>query len=100
MAITFDKIPASRPGVSTNLTTGTGSSPTPAFGAQTYQVRVATGAASCFIKIGDGTPTAASTGDSMQLGANCVDYFCVTPGQKAAVVQGSAAGPVTITEMS
>ena len=100
MAITFDKAPGSRPGTSTIFTTSGTSQPTAAFGSQTYQIRVATGAQSAFIKIGDGTPTAASTGDSTLVGANVVDYFCVTPGQKAAVVQGSGAGLVTITEVS
>jgi hypothetical protein len=62
-------------------------------------IRVATGAQQCWIKIGDGTPTAATTGDSAIMGANTVDYFCVTPGQKIAVVGGTA-GPVSVTEMS
>src|SRR5262245_60892658 len=100
MAVTWDKAPGSRPGTSTIFTTSGTSAATAAFGAQTYQIRVATGAQSVFIKVGDGTPTAVSTGDSTLLGANVVDYFCCTPGQKAAVVQGSGAGPVTITEMS
>jgi len=99
MAITYDKAPGSRPGTSQNITTGSSPTQTTAFGAQTYQVRVATGAASAFIKIGD-NPTAASTGDSMEIGANVVDYFIVTPGQKASVVQGSASGAITFTEMS
>src|SRR5262245_37511334 len=100
MAITWDKQPSSRSGVSTIFTTSSTSQPTAAFGSQTYQIRVATGAQSAFIKVGDGTPTATTTGDSTLVGANVVDYFCVTPGQKAAVIQGSGSGLVTITEMS
>jgi hypothetical protein len=50
------------------------------------------------VEIGDGTPTANSS--SMLLGANQVDYFTVTPGQKAAVLQAGTAGKISITEMS
>lgn len=70
---------------------------TAAFGAQTYCVRVATGAQPGFITIGDGTPTAANTDTLM--GANTIDYFTVTPGQKAAVLQAGTAGTITVTEM-
>lgn len=70
---------------------------TAAFGAQTYCVRVATGAQPAYVTIGDSTPTAANT-DSL-VGANIVDYFDVTPGQKAAVLQAGTAGTITITEM-
>jgi hypothetical protein len=99
VAITWDKMPASRVGVSLIFNTTGTSQQSSTFGPQTYQIRVATAAASCFIKIGN-APTAASTGDSMQVGTNVTDYFCVTPGQQVAVVQGSAAGTVSITEMS
>jgi hypothetical protein len=94
----FSKALSSRAGVTTVITMSAGSQATAAFGAQTYQIRVSTGAQPAFIKIGDGTPTA-GTGD-MILGANVVDYFSVTPGQKAAVVQGGTAGTISITEMS
>lgn len=70
---------------------------TAAFGAQTYCVRVATGAQPAYVTIGDGTPTAANT-DSL-MGTNVIDYFDVTPGQKAAVLQAGTAGTITITEM-
>lgn len=70
---------------------------TAAFGAQTYRVRVATGAQPAYIVFGT-TPTAANT-DSL-VGANIVDYFDVTPGQKAAVLQAGTAGTVTVTELS
>ena len=52
-----------------------------AFGAQTYQVRIAaTGA--CFFKV-DASPTAAAT-DAL-LPANWVEFVKVTPGQKVSV---------------
>jgi hypothetical protein len=71
---------------------------TAAFGSQTYRVRVATGAQPAYITIGDGTPTAAAT-DSL-MGANVIDYFDVTPGQKAAVLQAGTAGTITVTELT
>jgi hypothetical protein len=94
----FPKALSSRAGVTTVITMSAGSQATAAFGAQTYQVRIATSGQPAFIKIGDGTPTA-GTGD-MVLGANIVEYFTVTPGQKLAVVQGGTAGSISITEMS
>ncbi|PWT79341.1 MAG: hypothetical protein C5B58_13670 [Acidobacteria bacterium] len=98
MAVTWDKQPASRAGVSLIFNTTGTSQQSSTFGVQTYQIRVATAAASAFIRIGN-NPTATSTGNSMQLGTNTTDYFCVTPGQQVAVVQGSAAGTVSVTEM-
>jgi hypothetical protein len=52
-----------------------------AFGAQTYQIRVAASAV-CYMKMGDpaATPTAAVT-DAM-LPPNWIEYVTVTPGQK------------------
>jgi hypothetical protein len=70
---------------------------TAAFGSQTYRVRVATGAQPAYITFGT-TPTAAAT-DSL-LGTNVIDYFDVTPGQKAAVLQAGTAGTITVTELS
>src|SRR5262245_40912677 len=99
MAITWDKQPSSRYNVSTIFTTSSTNQPTAAFRRQTYQIRIACGAQSAFVKVGDGTPTATTTGDSALVGANVIDYWCVTPGQKAAVVQGSGSGLVSITEV-
>jgi hypothetical protein len=100
MAYTWDKAPGSRLGTSSVVTLTTASQATAAFGAQTYQIRVATGATVAFIKVGDGTPTATTTGDSALLPANTIDYFCVTPGQKAAVIGSAGSNQVSVTEMS
>jgi len=101
MAYTWDKMPSSRMGTNTTFTLTTNSQASAAFGAQTYQIRIGTssGITQCFVKIGDGTPSATVT-DGAMLGANVVDYFCVTPGQKVGVVSvAPAAGVVTVTEM-
>ena len=69
---------------------------TAAFGAQTYQIRVATSSQPAFLQIGN-SPTATSS--SLLVGTNVVDYFQVTPGQAAAVLQAGTAGSISITEM-
>jgi hypothetical protein len=94
----FDKQHASRAGTNTTITMSGSSQATAAFSAETFQIRVATETQPAFVEIGDGTPTATSS--SMLLGANQVDYFTVTPGQKAAVLQAGTAGKISITEMS
>jgi hypothetical protein len=104
MAITFDKMPSSRITSSTRFALTTASQSTNAFGAQTYQIRVATGnlvgSGVCYFKVGEaGGVTADSTG-SAAIGSNVVDYICVTPGQKVAVSAEAAGGFVTISEMS
>src|SRR5262245_58431993 len=99
MAYTWDKQPSSRYGTSSTINLTTASQATAAFGAQTYQIRVATGATVSFIKLGDGTPTATTTGDSALLPANTIDYFSVAPGQKAAIIGTAVSNQVTITEV-
>jgi hypothetical protein len=91
-----------RSGADTLLTLGSGgpSSSTAALGAQCYVVRVATGTAPAFVKIGDNNPTADSSGGSLLMPANSTDYLVTTPGQKVAAIAQSAAALVTVTEMS
>lgn len=102
MAFTFDKMPSSRITSSTRFALTTASQATSAFAGQTYQVRVATGnlvgSGVCYVKIGDGTPTADSSSSAI-LGSNVVDYFCVTPGQKCALSVEAAGGFATVSEM-
>jgi hypothetical protein len=89
---------SSRLGTNTTFTLSGSSQATAAFGAQTYQVRVAAGAQPAYLRIDDGTPQAAATDALMP--ANTIDYFTVTPGQKAAVLQAGAAGTLSVTEMA
>jgi hypothetical protein len=98
MALTWDKMPSSRITSSTRFALTTASQATAAFGAQTYQIRVATGNLVGSVKIGDGTPTADSTGSAV-MGSNVIDYFCVTPGQKCAISVEAAGGLATVSEM-
>jgi hypothetical protein len=93
----FDKQPSSRPGANTNITMSAASQQTGAFSAQCYQIRLATGAQPAFVLIGQ-NPTADT--NSPLIGANVVDYWTITPGMKAAVLQAGTAGVISITEMS
>ena len=89
---------ASRLGTNTTFTLSGSSQATAAFGSQTYQVRVAAGAQPAYVRIDDGTPTAAATDPLMP--ANTIDYFTVTPGQKLACLQAGTAGTLSVTEMT
>jgi hypothetical protein len=92
---------SSDPNTLITAASGSTSQATAAFGAQTYHIRVATaGATAVYVKIDDGTPVADSTGGSMLVGLNQINYFVVTPGQKAALLPAGAAATVTVTEMS
>lgn len=77
----FANVDSARLGTVNNVAVATTSTAaaSSAFASTTFQIRVATSAVA-FIKISDGTPTAAAT-DSM-MPANWVDYFIVSPGQK------------------
>jgi hypothetical protein len=87
--------PASRNGVQNNVSVATTSTSvaSTAFGAQTYQIRIAAPAA-CFYKV-DGAPTAAAT--DAYLPANWVEYVKVTPGQKVSVFSATVQ-VVSVTE--
>jgi len=89
---------SSRLGTNTTFTLSGSSQATAAFGAQTYQVRVATAGQPAFIRIGDGTPTA--TGADPVVPASWVEYFTVTPGQKLACLQAGTAGTLSVTELT
>ena len=89
---------ASRAGTNTTFALSAASQATAAFGPQTYLIRVATNATAAYIKIGDGTPTA--TTSDLVMGANQIDWFSVTPGQKCAVLGKAATDQASVTEIS
>ena len=98
MANYWLKQTSSRIGVSSALSvSSTASATTAAFGAQTYQIRVAALTTGAFVNVGDGTPTA--TTSSPFIPVNTFDYFTVTPGQKAVALGQAGAGSVIVTEM-
>jgi outer membrane protein W len=77
-----------------------------AFGAQTYQIRVAVsgtgfvaGTGGVRVRIGDGTPGAAAADTFIPNLA--VEYFTVTPGQRIAVIGNDAGtGNLSVTEIA
>ncbi len=89
---------SSRLGASNNVTVATTSTSaaSSAFGAQTYQIRVASPAA-CYIKIDSNTPTA--TASDAYLPANVIDYIKVQAGQKIAVFSATTQ-VVSVVEVS
>jgi hypothetical protein len=92
----FRPTPAARLGASQDITANaTTSVATAAFGAQTYQIRVATATSGIRVRVGDGTPTA-TTSDTLLLTSEAL-YVQVTPGQKLAAI--GAAGTVNVTEL-
>lgn len=79
-----------------NFTMSGSSQASAAFGAQTYMIRIATGAQPAFFDIG-AAPVAAAT--THMIGANEHDYITVNPGQKIAVLQAGTAGVFSVTEL-
>jgi hypothetical protein len=65
--------------------------------AQEVAIGVAAAATACRVRIGDGTPTALAA-DSY-LPADRPEYFTCTPGQRIAVIQESAGGKLSVTEV-
>jgi hypothetical protein len=99
MAVFQIKQPSSRPGTSQDITTGAASATlATAFGTETYQVRLSATAAVRYrvVEAAGGTAVATDT----LLPANVVEYITVTPGQKIAAIQESAAGKLNVTEVS
>lgn len=95
----FPKQPASRPGASQDITTGAASATlATAFGVETFQVRLSATAAVRY-RVVEATGGTALATDAL-LPANWVEYVIVTPGQKIAAIQDSAAGKLNVTEMS
>ena len=67
-----------------------------AFAANTYQIRVQAPAA-CYLKVGDGTPTAAAT--DAYLAPNWETYITVSPGQKISAFSPTIQ-TVSVTEIT
>ena len=94
----FLNLDSARFGIANNVAIATTSTAvaSSAFGSTTYQIRVAA-SANCFLKIGDGTPTAANTDALLPL--TWVDYITVSPGQKISVFSPTIQ-TVSVTEIT
>lgn len=78
-----------------NFTTSGSSQATPAFNAQTQVVRIACNQA---VRVAFGSAPTADANDLL-IPSGGIEYFVVAPASKVAVLQDSAAGSCTVTEM-
>lgn len=100
MAVFQIKQPSSRPGVSQDITTGAESATLAnAFGPETFQVRLAAKTSDVRYRVVEAAGGTAVSTDTL-LPAGWVEYITVTPGQKIAAIQDTAAGVLNVTEMS
>ena len=67
-------------------------------GANIHDIRVVS-TTNCWITIAT-TPVASAAAGSMYLPAGLVEYLRVSPGQKVAAIQDSAAGTLNVSEMT
>lgn len=94
----LSQISALRQSTSQDITTGASSATVAnAFGSQTYCIRLCATAAVRYrvVEAAGGSAVATDT----LLPAGVVDFIVVTPGQKIAAIQDTAAGKLNVTEM-
>lgn len=97
----FPKQPASRQIVTQAVAVGAVSATLPtAFGKETFQVRLASTTACYYLITEAANVVAASAANGAYLPANWVEHVTVTPGQKLTVIQASAGGTLSVTEVS
>lgn len=100
----YPKKGSSRPGTTQTIAYDGSVAISNAFGAETYQIRLAANSA-CHYKIGDGAQTAAATDPFLP--ANVIEYLIVSPGQRISAIKAptnglvtATAGTLTVTEMT
>lgn len=92
---------SSRQGVTQAIAVGAASAQLPTkFGTETWQIRLASTTGCYFLVTEFAAPVAASASNGSYLPPNWVDYITVTPGETLTVIEASAAGTLTVTEMS
>lgn len=97
----FDKQPASRQGAVQVVAFAAASTTLPnQFGPETYQVRLAATAACYYLITERANPVAASAVNASYLPANVIEFVAVTPGQKLTVIEASATGSLSVTELT
>ncbi len=90
----FPKQHASRTGTTQTIAFDSSAAIANAFGAETFQLRLAANSACCY-RIGDGAQTA--TAADKFLPANVVEYVIVSPGQSISAIKAATNGLVTAT---
>lgn len=81
------------------ITVGAASAQSAVWSATTEEIRVVS-TTNCHINIGQNPTAAATDNNGFYLPANVVEYFHVTPGQRLAVIQDTAAGTLSVSEMT
>lgn len=81
------------------ITVAAASAQSVVWGSNTFEIRVVSTTA-CHINIGTNPTAAATDNNGMYLPANVVEYFHVSPGQRLAVIQDTAGGTLTVSEMT
>lgn len=98
MGAQFEKQGSSRQGTTQAVAyTGTAAAITNAFGAQTYQIRLAANSACHYLVSEAANVVAATVTNGSFLPNNWVEYITVSPGQKISVIRGATDGLVTAT---
>jgi hypothetical protein len=64
------------------------------------QIRLAATAAVFYLLFDSTNPVAATITNAAYLPANVIEYVNVTPGQKLSAIEASAAGTLSVTEVS
>lgn len=99
----FDKQPASRQqaGSVQSVAIGAASATLPnQFGAETFQIRLCATTACYYVICDRANIVAASAAVGSYLPANWVEFVAVSPGQKLTVIEASAAGTLSVTELA
>lgn len=100
MSRRFVNTDSARMGVTNNVVaTSVTSVASAAFGAQTFQIRIAATSAVNY-KIGDPAATPTATTSDVLLPQNWVEYVTVTPGQKIAFFNPAATVTVSVVEIT
>lgn len=86
-------------GLTDYITVGAASAQSAVWATTTREIRVVS-TTNCHVNIGQNPTAAASDNNGFYLPANVVEYFHVSPGQRLAVIQDSAGGTMTVSEMT
>lgn len=86
-------------GVSDFVAIGATSAQSAAFSSHCQEVRIVC-TSDAWIKFGVNPTAAATDNNGLYMPAGAIEYFHVTPGEKVAVIQDTAAGSMCVAEMS
>lgn len=94
---TGQAIPIVGQGTTQNVSVGSSSTQSTAFGSKTRGVYISSDV-TCWVKQG-GSPTADTTGGATRLPGDVMLFWAVSPNEKIAVIRDASDGTLNITEM-